>query len=94
MSAPRPRHGPGCGHAGRGATLTTLPPAETTATAVGQRAVADLQRLLHDLGAGPELLRGVCLRADLGGREYVYVPSLPVGIVEYLARLLPPGAAS
>ncbi|MGW5352169.1 hypothetical protein ACWERV_16870 [Streptomyces sp. NPDC004031] len=68
--------------------METLPPAETTATTTGQQAVADLQRLLYDLGADPEVVRGVSAWADLGEREYVHVPSLPADLVARLVRLL------
>ncbi|NJP42258.1 hypothetical protein [Actinacidiphila epipremni] len=58
----------------------------------GHQAAGELRRLLTDLGADPELVQRVSGWADLGEHGYVYVPPLPVEVVEHLTRLLPEGA--
>lgn len=74
--------------------MTTLPPPKPGSLADAHRAAADVRRLLLDLGADPELLRGVAARQDGAGRGYVRIPPLPVAMADHLVRLLPPGAAS
>ncbi len=55
---------------------------------IGRRAVTDLRRTLSGLGADEQLLRRVLLRTDMGDRQYVHVPPLPVDLVAHLVRVL------
>jgi hypothetical protein len=73
--------------------MTTSPPHRPKPTPA-HRAVADVRRLLLDLGADADVLDGVVVRQDLTGREYVRIPPLPVDVAEHLVRLLPAGAGA
>lgn len=69
--------------------MTILAAPQTSDTARGWETVADLRRVLAGLGADEALCRRVLLRTDMGDRQYVHVPPLPVDLVAHLARLLP-----
>lgn len=75
--------------------MQTLPPSGAPAPGSGQEAARDLQRLLLDLGAEPELLARI--RDDWttqAGDPHVYIPPLPAQLVQQLAQLVPPWATA
>lgn len=52
-----------------------------------QQAAADLRSLLRDLGADDHLVKRITRWPDLGQRGYVYVPPLPVDLIERLVAM-------
>lgn len=58
----------------------TLSPAQTAASR--------LRVHLERLGAAPDLARRVVPRADIEGRQYVYLPALPLDVIERLLDTL------
>jgi hypothetical protein len=64
--------------------METLSVPQTPDATRGWQAVEDARRLLRALGADDDLLRRIVLRTDLGERQYVSIPPLPVALVERL----------
>ena len=62
--------------------MTTAPPA----TADAQQAADALRSLLRDLGADDHLVKRIARWPDMGQRGYVYVPPLPVDVIERLVE--------
>jgi hypothetical protein len=69
--------------------METLASPATPDTAFGWQTVEDVRRLLRALGADDDLLRRIVLRTDLGDRQYVSIPPLPVALIERLVLRQP-----
>lgn len=69
--------------------METLSVPETPDATRGWQTVEHLRRLLRALGADDDFLHRIVLRSDLGGRQYVSVPPLPVDVAAALVRLRP-----
>lgn len=59
-----------------------------------QGTALDMRHLLRGLGADDALAQRVTAMTDLGGRDYVYVPPLPVDLAQHIVRLLPAASAA
>ncbi|WP_435173323.1 hypothetical protein [Actinacidiphila sp. bgisy145] len=64
------------------------PPAEWELTEA-QHAALQLRTLLRALGAPEDRVQRVTPMGSLAGDDYVYMPPLPMEVVQHLVRLLP-----
>ena len=66
-----------------------MPDALPAGLTEGQQTAVELRRLLRDLGCPEDRVLCVSVQSDDTGQAYVYVPPLPVELVQHIVNLLP-----